>query len=79
MTTTTHNLQLPRLPFHTHRLLIVLWAEGHPIEFLTPEDGWVHLPSPGWLSNATYRARLENSHIISSPNGVSFEPLSQQL
>lgn len=68
----------PKLPHHRHRLLIILWTEGYPIEFLTPDDGWVHLASPAWLSNATYSTRLEDSRIISSPNGVSFEPLPQQ-
>ena len=63
----------PQLPPRPHCLLIVLWAEGHDVQFLSPDHTWVHTSTPQWNSESTYSILLPKHRLISAPSGVTFE------
>lgn len=64
---------LPKLSPRHHQLLITLWADGHPVDYLTPNNTWSPLLSPYWDSFHTYSILLERHRLISGPNGVTLE------
>ena len=67
---------LPQLPPRPHCLLIILWAEGHSVDFLTPDHTWANTQRPQWNSETTYSVLLHRYRLISSPTGVILEPLT---
>ena len=66
---------LPTLPPRPHCLLIILWAEGHPVSFLSPDHTWVHTETPQWRSETTYSILLNKYRLTSAPSGVTLDPL----
>lgn len=66
---------LPILPPRPHCLLIILWAEGHSVSFLSPDHTWVHTETPQWRSETTYSIELPNFRLTSAPSGVTLDPL----
>ena len=66
---------LPQLSPRPHCLLIVLWAEGHSVDFLSPDQTWVHTYAPQFNPESTYSIKLPNFRLCSAPSGVTLEPL----
>ena len=66
---------LPQLPPRPHCLLIILWAEGHSVDFLSPDHTWVHTPTPQWNRDMTYSITLRKYRLTSAPSGVTLESL----
>ena len=73
----THHL--PQLPPRPHCLLIVLWAEGHTVDFLSPDHTWVHTYAPQFNPESTYSIKLPNFRLCSAPSGVTLEPLHSSI